>query len=89
MRLKKVDDLNKYRLGLIGLYEEQLQETGPFMTLVLSEAIRKLKEYRIDVSGSETLYEDFRKLKTHEKNLMKVEDWVVDLEKLWGKILFK
>jgi hypothetical protein len=89
MGLKKLEDINKYRLGLIGLYEEQLQETGPFMTLVLSEAIRKLKEYPIELSNSETLGEILTKWNKFEKDLRKVEDWVVDLEKLWGKILFK
>lgn len=33
-----------HREGLIELYEYQLQDAGKFMTIVLKEAIRKLKE---------------------------------------------
>lgn len=41
--LKKFEN-NEHKKGLISLYEEQLFKAGPFMSIVLKEAIRKLKE---------------------------------------------
>jgi hypothetical protein len=37
------------RKGLIELYSNQLQDAGPFMTLVLNEAIRKLNETELEL----------------------------------------
>lgn len=36
------------RKGLIELYNNQLEDAGPFMTLVLNEAIRKLNETELE-----------------------------------------
>ena len=57
---------NLHRKGLIELYNNQLGSAGKFMTIVLKEAIRKLKE--TDLSP------------------LKIEEWVVNLEKSWNKI---
>ena len=40
--------LDKHRIGLIELYEDQIQYAGTFMTIVLEEALRKLKETPLD-----------------------------------------
>ena len=49
--LKKIfgntHNLHIWRFELIRLYENQLHEAGPFMTLVLNEAMHKLKESNI------------------------------------------
>lgn len=37
-----------HRKGLIELYENQLEEAGTFMSIVLKEAIRKLKETKLN-----------------------------------------
>ncbi len=42
------ESLDKHRIGLIELYEDQIQESGPFMTIVLEEAVRKLKETQLE-----------------------------------------
>jgi hypothetical protein len=42
------ESLDKHRTGLIELYEDQIQDAGPFMTIVLEEALRKLKETQLD-----------------------------------------
>ena len=59
--------LSEDRLSLIELYENQLHGEYQFMSIVLKEAIRKLKESDIKRE--------------------KIEDWVVDLEKMWRKSL--
>jgi hypothetical protein len=42
------ESLDKHRIGLIELYEDQIQDAGPFMTIVLEEAVRKLKETQLE-----------------------------------------
>jgi hypothetical protein len=34
----------EHREGTISLYESQMQDAGPFMKIVLTEALRKLRE---------------------------------------------
>ena len=54
----------QHREGLISLYEEQVGEAGSFMKVVLMEAIRKLKESKVEPSQVEDwvvrLEKDFR-----------------------------
>lgn len=46
--MKNVKKFEEHRKGTIELYENQLSEAGDFMKIVLTEAIRKLKETDID-----------------------------------------
>ena len=46
--MKKVKKFEEHRKGTIELYENQLDVAGDFMKIVLTEAIRKLKETDID-----------------------------------------
>jgi hypothetical protein len=36
--------VEEHKEGLIGLYEGQMEDAGPFMKVVLTEALRKLRE---------------------------------------------
>jgi hypothetical protein len=44
METKVKTNSQEHREGLILLYETQLEDAGKFMTIVLNEAIRKLKK---------------------------------------------
>jgi hypothetical protein len=57
----------EWRNGLLDLYQSQINGADEFMTAVLKESIRKLKETDIHPS--------------------KIEDWVVNLEIMWRKML--
>ena len=60
-------DSQDHRRGLTLLYNDQLRLSGPFMTIVLTEAIRKLNETEIKPSKIEKwvirLEKDFRNIK--------------------------
>jgi hypothetical protein len=60
------EQINIHKEGLLKLYEQQLEESGEFMNIVLKEAIRKLKETNIEP--------------------IRIEDWVVNLDKNWRNI---
>jgi hypothetical protein len=50
----ETSEQKKNRLKLINLYESQLTDSGKFMTIVLTEAIRKLKEIpNVDINKVE------------------------------------
>lgn len=63
---ERIEQINIHKKELLKLYEQQLEESGEFMNIVLKEAIRKLKETNIDP--------------------IRIEDWVVNLEKNWRNI---
>jgi len=46
--MKKLKKFEEHRKGTIELYENQLSDAGDFMKIILTEAIRKLKETDID-----------------------------------------
>lgn len=44
----KKQDIKTHREGLIEIYNSQMEDTGPFMKIVLKEALRKLKETNLN-----------------------------------------
>ena len=67
MATKAKKNSPEHRKGLIELYETQLQDAGKFMTIVLVEAIRKLKQTTIKPTAIEDWVVKLEKL--YRKNL--------------------